>query len=604
MLKLTVSEKGGEDKTYVFEETVVSLGRVQGNTLVLAKPNISKRHASFTVKDQKVFVNDLNSTNGTYVNGRRIFGPREIGPEDRVYIGDYVIRAVVAGLEPSAPLPVPPPEDVQRRATVAISAMKDVPTAGASDQRGMPELPPSDELSGEVPLDIEVELEVPEAPPPVQVAPAAPAPAPVPAAVAAWKEVAAETASPLPEAPAPSDGLEKPQAGVRADFSPARSRGSGLIRRGGVADLQSDSYMETLRVVAERAAKEVFSGIPPERAAFDDDEWAALSSQVMTVVEQLRREDAIPANVDPFAVTQDILFDFAGLGPLEELLGEEAVRGVFVDSVDRVFVTRGAHTERVSRGFASGSTLERVTIKLCDLAGLKWAEAGPRLEGRLPDGTYLLVLRPPLTYGGPVLVIERLSGGTLTLEDMQAAGLIDDRAAMALRAAVRDHRNIVVCGPARSGKTMVLNALLRLLPAADRVILLEPRRELALTQPDVVALSKEAVLEAGGAGLISRLKADAVVLSDMTGMDAQLAMRLAMCGQQGIMATMVADSVGQCVKRLELMTMLEDRSIGADAVREGVQGWLDVVVVLGRRSDGRAAVIEVASPSGVPLGQG
>ncbi|MBM4397823.1 MAG: Flp pilus assembly complex ATPase component TadA [Deltaproteobacteria bacterium] len=627
MLKITLAEKGGADKEFFFEDDEVSVGRVQGNSIVLAKPNVSKRHATLTVRNGKILVSDLKSTNGTYVNGRRIGGSREVGPDDRIYVGDFTIRATVGdrpGDSAPAPLPPTPSEEVQKRPTVSMPSLS--MAAALRDVKPMPPMPPDDELSVEAPLDLDVELDIPDAAPaspaPMTAVPVAPeprqarparhadkGPKPVSPAMAAWQGLEAEFGEPVAEAVEasfdeavePADAVEHAGAGEAlggfgvGHSALSRARVSGFVRRAarkGAAG--GDGLMDVLRAVADVAAAEVFAGIPPARSDFDDREWAGLSERVMHVVEELRREDRIPADADPYALTQDILFDFAGLGPLEELLGDETVRGIFVDGLDRIFVLRGSHTERSHRGFVNGATQDRVVTKLLGLAGIPPESAGPRIEGRLPDGTWVLMLRPPVVTGGTVLVIERLSGGAQTLDDLRAAGLLSADAARAVRAATAARRNLLVCGPPRSGKTAFLNAVLRQLPATDRVVLVEERRELSLAQPDVVALDRDALLEAGGADLVPRLHPDVVVLSDLAARDADLLLRLAIGGQRGLMASLVAESADECLRRLQMAAGFANPAIPTETIRAAVLQGVDVIVVMGRRADGRCAVVEVA----------
>jgi pilus assembly protein CpaF len=571
---------------------------------------VSKRHATIVARQGRLTVVDLKSTNGTYVNGRRISTPKEIGPDDRIYIGDFTLRVNIA--EPGAePVLVPAsqpamPAEAERRQTLAMPAM--------------PPMPPTAELSGERPvaLDLDVEavavepsdlMAMPPLPPeeesvaetPAREADAAPVAAAVSPAMAAWQGIVERAGSDLaarpaaePDAVADAPGAER----VVAPTGHSRSQVASMARHPGTGGERgpADQYMTALRRVAARAGDEVFAGIPPERTDFADHEWASLSEGVMQLVDQLRRQDQIPAGVDPYTLSQDVLYEFTGLGPLEELFGDEHVRAITVDGIDRLFAVRGLRSERVGRSFASVTTMQRVVTKLCMLASIDPKEPGAHLEGRLPDGTSLTILRAPLVSEGAVLALERQRGTTLTAEDLVAGGVMDEAALRMLRAAVRKHRNVVICGPRHSGKSVFLNAVLRLAAEGDRMVVVESRREVALSQPDVVCMNKEALLDLKGrrSCLLGRLAADIVVLSDLGGEDIDLLTRLSLGGQKGIIATMVADSAEACLRRLDLLVLFANPPLREESVRAVIRQGVDVVVVLGSSEDGRSRVVEIA----------
>ena len=609
MLKVVLGEKGGAEREMFFDGAEVTIGRVQGNGIVLPKPNVSKRHATIVARDGRVTVVDLKSTNGTYVNGRRITTPREIKPDDRVYVGDFTMRVVLAepGSEPVL-VPAAQPvlgEDAQRRPTMAMPSMD------------APPLPPDQELSTEMPpLDLDVELAPmePSGVTPVPPLPIEPAPPPPPAragnsgtvqvspAMAAWQGILEDTGVeaagdvPVEGQPVLSSSPELSQSGLNA---PSRSQVSSLARRSiptgeQVGPDAPDRYMAALRIVAARAEEEVFAGVDLLNADFPDSDWTRLSEAVMRLVETLRREQQITTVADPYALTQDVLFEFTGLGPLEELFGDESVRTISVDSWDRIFVVRGMKSERAQRCFVSNATLNRVASKLCGLAGLG-ADVASHAEGRLPDGTWMTILRPPLVPEGVVMVLERYKGSQLTVDDFVAAGMMDDSAARLIRLAVRKHRNILVCGPRHSGKSVFVNALVALVAPDQRIVAIEGRRDVSLAQRDLVCLNKEALIEEcrRRPGLVTRLFPDVVVVSDVGGDDVDLVTRLALSGQRGLIASTIADSAEACLRRLELLVLFANPAMREESVRAAVRQAIDLVVVLAVGEDGRSRVVEV-----------
>lgn len=594
MLKITLFEKGGEDRVLYFEEAAVTLGRVQGNGIVLPKPNVSKRHAQIRWEGGVAVVEDMKSTNGTYVNGRRITTPRELGPDDRVHVGDFTLQVEHVDARPDAvsdAQPVAAP--VERfRATQAMPAFQ-------ADESG-PMVPPNVE---EAPIELDVEVITDDEPSQVEPPPVfePPRPAPTPAPTPA-PEPPKPTPAPRPRAESVS-ALYEPPGGVRVSegTSPGlRGQTSGLVRRvapvapGATEGAASEEYMAALRAVSEAAEQEVFAQVDPLRNEFGDEEWQALSDSLMRVVDRLRRDKRLPIDIDPFALTQDVLFEFTGLGPLEELLGDESIRAVMVDGLERIFVRRGSRVERLPKGFANEVTQRRVVLKLLALAGQVEVDS-PSVEGRLPDGTFLQLINPPLSSEGRVIVLERPAATTLTLAEFLAANLLAQEAHDALIERIRRHDNIVVCGCTRAGQATFLNALLRALPQTDRVVLLEARREIAVTQANVVALNKGplAGMAGGAAQVVHRLFPDLVVVPDLEPADVCVLTGLGLVGQRGLVASMVADSWRTCLRRLALMIQFQSPQLPQDTTERMVGQVVDCIVVLRAGDGGRSRVSQV-----------
>ncbi len=621
MLKVTITEKGGIEKVLFFEdEDEVSVGRLQTNRIPLSKPNVSKRHAVLTMRDGRVLIEDLGSTNGTYVNGRRITATREVGPRDRIYIGDFTIRArlVTSREEKSEPeivVETPLPVEEQRRPTVAMPAPSragpdavEAPAASpgvesaARPSPAIPPLPPPEELSGTevLPVDLDIEVVSEDAGAPAEAAPVTE----LAPEVASARAGAAGAAGP----PGPAASQEKATDFTPIGTLPGPTEAPSLTRRlaeaAAAPETEPDQYMALLKTVADRAADEVFGSVPADQTQFSDEEWQALSDQVLALVDRMRREDLLPATMDAFQVTQDLLFDFAGLGPLEELLQDGTVRRILIAGPDRVSVTRGDRTTRVGRTFAGGVALDRVAAKLLGLAGLAPDSTPPVAEGRLPDGTHLMVLRPPLVSDHVVLVLNRPAGSLLDAPDLVRAGVMGEDVLQVIERAVRDHRNVVICGAPDTGKLTFLNAVAHLLPKQARVVVIERGREVAWPRGEAIRLSKDFLAcgdRPGGPCLVSRLYPDAVIVSDLDAEDARLVTALGLTGQKGILASMTATSADLCLHRLEMLVAFGSPTVDGATVRSFVRHFVDLVVVLGLDPEGRTHVTEAAAiEDGVP----
>lgn len=626
MFKVTVSEKGGAERELFFEEEEVSIGRLQGNSVVLPKPNVSKRHATLIFRDGKVTIVDQQSTNGTYVNGRRISSPKELGGKDRIYIGDYTIRCgsgdADEASEPSAEVEAIS-EEAQQKPTVAV-----------------PALPSEDELSGQTPMPVELDVEIvtdevvsdsalepvpmsedspihiPEIPPElieeaveaVEAIESAGRTAEPPAEETPIPEVdlsdleeasASELSMPVDDAVSEvtEPGAELEEAATTVAEAPSAGLSQRLKKLVRPEDpVEIDRHREALRTVADLAAAEIFASVPPDMIDFPDDQWSQLSDQVLRLVDRLRRDEIIPSDVDPYTISQDLLFEFTGLGPLEEVLGDENIRRVLVDGPGRLYVVRANGKKSVlDRSFVSQDTMERVITKLAHLAGLTPGVGEALVEGRLPDGTHMMVLRPPLVTDKTALVFERALASTLTPDELVGADVMSESCRHVLQKAMEDNRNLFVCGPPGSGKSIFLNALIQDIPDDDRIVVVERRKELTTSQGDVVSLSKDYLCapDGPGPGIATRLLPDVVIVSELEAGDTGLLTILGLYGLKGLVLSTVASSADDCLQRIEHLIAFSQPTLDAKSIRALVHQITDMIVVLETTEDGKSHVSEL-----------
>jgi pilus assembly protein CpaF len=616
MLKVVVAEKGSAEKELFFAADEVSIGRVQSNGIVLPRPNVSKRHAVLEVKAGHMFVNDLKSTNGTYVNGRRIVQARELTVDDRVYIGDFVLRLSI--VEPDSvgksDIQPMPSHDEQRASTIAMPAfnvdMPPPPFAAISEELDippMPELPDSvvaeaSELVAPPDFEFEVETDYSEPEPEPEPLPD-PTVEPEPRRVFVQEPEPPVTAVVAEPAPLP---YQPPVVAAPMKDEDSRSAISGLARRLGYDQKPGD--FEALRTLADYAGRLVFNNVDPATDDFSDEQWQKLSDGVMKLVDQLRREDRIPRDVDPFAITQQILFEFAGLGPLEELLSMSSVKAIVVSSLDSIYIVQDGKTRRVDSVFSNQATFGRVVTKLCGLAGLEASALNdPIAEGRLPDGSLLQIIGHPFVDDGRMVVIERPVAKTLSIDELIDGARITEEAADAIRSAVRDRRNIVVCGAPSSGRSIFVNALVNMIESDRRVLVLGGRRELDLRLPNVMSMNKSAVVQAklgGACVVINRVFPDYVVINGLECADTELVQDLGLAGRDGLILTMTASSAEDCVSRLKLMLQFASPGIDGGSVDALVSRIADIIVVLKVDSSGLtvvSAVFETNAPDSLKV---
>ena len=602
MIKVVLVEKGVDQKELFFDKDEVFIGRTANNGIVLPKPNVSKRHAVIQLKDGEIFVNDLKSTNGTWVGGRKIDNPQKLKEKDFIFIGDFAISVSI--VEPGAAVPTtvqPAPEPLAKPvATVAMPAVGQVPPP----QDSLPEIPmppplPEDSVVDEAPgkwqpesvaapleFEVEVEIEEPLAPPP-----------PEPAKQAAPEAPA--RARKAPPAPQPAPAPEPVPVAAPASASGV----SGLAARLGYHD-DTDRFA-AMRVLADVAGREVFASVDPARADFSDSEWLKLSDAVMRLVDKLRRENRISSDVDPVEMTQQVLFEYAGLGPLEELLSSKTLRAVIVNGLDSIQVIDVGGSRTIDAVFSNENTFSRVVTKLCLLAGIAPAAASDSfVEGSLPDGSLLQIIGKPFIQDGRMIVIERPSSRILSASELASESGVSPADLDLLKAALHDRRNIVVCGAPYTALGTFVNSLAAMVDSDRRVLVLGGGAEQPLPMPNLVSMNLSALAGSamGGARLVSRAFPDHVVLKYLEYSDARLVQELALAGIGGMILGMVARSSQDCVDRLRLMFQFMSPGIAPQAVDSLTGRIAEAVVVLSLDNDGRTVISKVACGCAVAAG--
>ncbi len=305
-------------------------------------------------------------------------------------------------------------------------------------------------------------------------------------------------------------------------------------------------------------------------------------------------------------IVGDLVF---GFGPLQDLLDDPRVTDVMVVSRAEIYVEREGRKERIDREFESDEALVSVIERIAAPVGRRIDRSRPIVDARLPDGSRLNAVIPPLAIKGPCLTIRRFSGPPMTPEDLVSRGVLDGSVLAFLRAAVLSRRNIAIVGGTGSGKTTMLNVLAGLAPASHRIVTIEDAAELRLPQPHVVALeTKPPNAEGAGAYTIRdllrnalRMYPDRIIVGECRGAEALDMLQAMNTGHSGSMTTLHANTATDAVARIEAMA-LEAASLHPAALRRQIAGALDLIVVLGRVDEPggpRRMVTEVAEVGGV-----
>ena len=290
-----------------------------------------------------------------------------------------------------------------------------------------------------------------------------------------------------------------------------------------------------------------------------------------------------------------------GLGPLEELLQDPEVEEVMVNGNERVYVERAGRIEEVPVSFADDDQLRNTIERILAPLGRRVDELSPMADARLPDGSRVNVVIPPLAVDGPAVSIRRFSIERPGPEDLIAMGTLTDDQAETLRLAIADHRSVLISGGTGSGKTTLLNALAKFIDPAERIVTIEDAAELNLGQPHVVRLeSRPPSIEGRGEVTIRdllrnalRMRPDRILIGEVRGPEALDLLTALNTGHDGALSTVHASSAEDALGRLEVLTLMAGIGLPLDVIGRQLRRGIDLVVHLARQEDGSRRVVSV-----------
>ena len=326
----------------------------------------------------------------------------------------------------------------------------------------------------------------------------------------------------------------------------------------------------------------------------------------------LRERGAILPARDLARVVNEVSDDVVGFGPIEFLLKDPSVTEVMVNGPDDVFVEREGRIERVpDRLFEGEEPVLHLIERIVGPLGLRVDQASPWVDARLPDGSRVHAIVPPLSLRGPVLTIRRFSQVAIEARDLVSTRSVGSRALRFLAACVRGRANIVISGGAGSGKTTLLGVLSGFIPDEERLITIEDAAELRLAKPHVVSLeARPANVEGRGEITVRhlvrnalRMRPDRIIVGEVRGGEALDMLQAMNTGHEGSLSTAHANSSRHLLWRLETMAMMSDVDLPAAHIRSQVAAAIDVIVQLARLRDGRRVVWEVAVVEGTRRGE-
>jgi pilus assembly protein CpaF len=321
----------------------------------------------------------------------------------------------------------------------------------------------------------------------------------------------------------------------------------------------------------------------------------------------LGQEGTILSRQERQRLFEQIVAEILGFGPIEPLLADESITEIMVNGPNKIYIERKGKLEKVNLTFESDDHLMRIIDRIVSPLGRRIDESSPYVDARLPDGSRVNAIIPPLALNGPTLTIRKFSKTPLTVDDLIRFGSITSEAVEFLRACVIARLNIIVSGGTGSGKTTFLNILSSFIPDDERIITVENAAELQLRQEHVVTLeSRPANIEGKGEVSIRdlvinclRMRPDRIVVGECRGGEALDMLQAMNTGHDGSLTTAHANSPRDTLSRLETMVLMAGMDLPVRAIREQVASAVDLIIQQSRMQDGSRKVINITEVQGM-----
>jgi pilus assembly protein CpaF len=335
---------------------------------------------------------------------------------------------------------------------------------------------------------------------------------------------------------------------------------------------------------------------------------ARLRGEVAQLVSEIATEDRAQLNkLEEATLAADLSDDMIGLGPLEPFLDDDEVTDILANGPFDVYVERRGKLEKTAARFRDAQHLVNIAQRIAGAVGRRIDEASPMVDARLPDGSRVNIVLPPLVLNGGTISIRKFPKAPLTLDAMVGQGNLSTEMARVLQIAARSRLNILISGGTGSGKTTLLNAISQHIDRDERVVTIEDAVELRLQQPHVVQMeTRPPNIE--GAGHIPqrelvrnalRMRPDRIIVGEVRGAEAFDMLQAMNTGHDGSMSTIHANSPRDALFRLENMVMMANLSIPLRAIRMQIASALNLIVHIERMRDGIRRVQNIAEIAGM-----
>ena len=349
----------------------------------------------------------------------------------------------------------------------------------------------------------------------------------------------------------------------------------------------------------------VLSEVAPKASGLSE---AALSAEVKTALDKiLQREDVKVSPRERRAFVQEMISDTLGYGPLDPLLADTSVTEIMCNNFDDVWIERDGKLHRTGASFTDDNQYRHVIEKIVAAVGRRIDESSPMVDARLPDGSRVNAVLPPLAIHGPILTIRKFAADPYTVKDLINFGTFTLDLSVVMEACVRGKLNILVSGGTGTGKTTNLNVLSSFIPEGERIVTIEDAAELQLQQSHVLSLEARPP-NAEGAGEVRirdlvrnalRMRPDRIIVGEVRGAEALDMLQAMNTGHEGSMTTVHSNGPRDALSRLETMVLMAGYELPVKAIREQIHSALHLIMHLDRMPDGRRVVTSVTELQGM-----
>jgi pilus assembly protein CpaF len=389
---------------------------------------------------------------------------------------------------------------------------------------------------------------------------------------------------------------QKPEA----DVAPSRLQEMRIKRQAPVAGSR-DAYLD----LKGRIQHKLIAELDPSMDVTQTSEVRSTIEEMFETI--LMEENIVLSRNERRRLFEQIVAEILGLGPLEPLLADDTVTEVMVNGSKNIYVERAGKIERTNAAFESDEHLMRIIDRIVAPLGRRIDESSPMVDARLPDGSRVNAVIPPISLVGPTLTVRKFSRTPFTVQDLINFGTLTPESVEFLRACVVSRINLIISGGTGSGKTTLLNVLSGFIPNDERIITIENAAELQLRQEHVVTLeSRPPNIE--GRGTVSirdlvinslRMRPDMIVVGEVRGAEALDMLQAMNTGHDGSLTTLHSNSPRDTLARLETMVLMAGMDLPVRAIREQVASAIHLVVHEERLRDGTRRIVSISEVQGM-----
>jgi septum site-determining protein MinD len=396
----------------------------------------------------------------------------------------------------------------------------------------------------------------------------------------------------------------------RLEEAPQRESGGWMKARGrSKGQPESDARSQLKRRIHKRLVEAIDMKRLDRELAERPDRDRVLRERTEAAVARILDEEGagVMDRQDRARIVQEVCDEALGLGPLEGLLADDRVTEIMVNGRDRVFVEMGGKLQLTGMSFTDDQQLVGVIERIVAPLGRRIDEKSPMVDARLPDGSRVNAVIPPLAIDGASITIRKFARDPFQVPDLVRFGSFSQDLADLMRACVQARLNIVISGGTGSGKTTLLNVLSSFIPEDERIVTVEDAAELQLKQPHIVRLeSRPANIEGQGEVKIRdlvknslRMRPDRIVVGECRGPEAVDMLQAMNTGHDGSLTTVHANSPRDAISRLETLVMFAGLDLPSRAIREQIASAIQIIVQIQRQSDGSRKVVSVCEVTGM-----